>query len=383
VKKSGGPLSGIKIVEIASAGPGPFAAMLLSDLGAEIIRVDRPESIEVARPADFVLTRGRRSVVVDLQAEGGAAVVLRLAESADVLIEGFRPGVAERLGIGPEECQRVNGKLIYGRMTGWGQDGPYASSPGHDINYIAITGLLKAIGGKDQKPSIPLNLLGDFGGGGMLLVVGILAAIVESRISGEGQVIDASMVDGAALLTTSTMGVVSTGKWQDERQSNSLDGGYPYYDVYLTSDDEYMSVGALEPKFYKALMDTLGISDEFPNQYDRTRWPDLRQRLTEIFRSRSREEWSTLAGDASLCLSPVQSFWDAPLNVHNRERGVYIEVDGVVQPAPAPRFSRTPATVQMPPPLPGEHTSSALLDWGFSEGEIVELSHANVIRMRG
>jgi alpha-methylacyl-CoA racemase len=377
-----GPLVGMRVVEIAGMGPGPFAAMLFADLGAEVIRIERPASVEGPRAQDFLLQRGRPSVAVDLQAPDGPALVLRLVKSADALIEGFRPGVAERLGIGPDACLAVNRRLVYGRMTGWGQDGPYASAPGHDINYIAPTGALKAIGRQGGKPAPPLNLIGDFGGGGMLLAVGVLAAVIEARQSGLGQVVDAAMVDGAALLTTGFFSFTAAETWQDQLQSNWLDGGVPYYDVYETADDQYVAVGALERHFYEALLEELGLLSEFPDQYDRARWPDLRLRLTEAFRTRTRDEWASLTGHVGLCLSPVHSFYDAPSNLHAKHRSAYVEVDGVVQPAPAPRFSRTPGSIRMGPPLPGENTVEALLDWGLSEEDVAELRSTRTIRTR-
>ena len=377
-----GPLSDLRVVELASVGPGPFAAMVLADLGADVIRIERPEAVASGHSTDFLLYRNRRSVAVDLKQRDAAGLVLRLVKSADVLIEGFRPGVAERLGIGPERCLSVNPRLVYGRVTGWGQEGPYAAAPGHDINYIAATGVLKAIGRASGKPAPPLNLVGDFGGGGMLVVVGVLAAVLEARRGGLGQVVDAAMVDGAALLTTHTLSLMATGGWQEGLERNVLDGAYPLYDLYLTADDEYVAVGALEPRFREALLDQLGLGSEFPARIDRSDWPRLRQQLTEVFGSKTREEWAALAGDSQLALSPVHSFSDAPANPHNRERGTYVEVDGVHHPAPAPRFSRTPAANPTGAPLPGADAAEALSAWGIEADVIADLVRAGTVRTR-
>jgi alpha-methylacyl-CoA racemase len=326
--------------------------------------------------------RNRPSVAVDLKHHDAAQLVLRLVEPADVLIEGFRPGVAERLGIGPEQCHAVNRGLVYGRITGWGQDGPYAGAPGHDINYIAVTGVLKSIGRACGKPAPPLNLLGDFGGGGMLLIVGVLAALFESRRSGLGQVVDAAMVDGAALLTTYIMSLIAHGGWEEGLERNVLDGANPFYDLYPTSDGQYVAIGALEPRFRAALLDRLGLPNEFPDDIDRKDWSRIRERLTAVFRARTREEWSALAGDTQLSLSPVHSFTEAPANPHNRGRGTYVEVDGIAQPAPAPRFSRTPAATPTAAPLPGANAMDALGAWGLDTEEIAGLVRARVVHTR-
>lgn len=377
-----GPLSDLRVVELASVGPGPFAAMVLADLGADVIRLERPQAVASGQSTDFLLYRSRPSVAVDLKHEMAAPLVLRLVESADALIEGFRPGVAERLGVGPEQCLSANPALVYGRVTGWGQDGPYAAGPGHDINYIAVTGILSAIGRAGGKPAPPLNLVGDFGGGGMLVVVGVLAAVLEARRSGLGQVVDAAMVDGAALLTTYTRSLMANGGWQEGLERNVLDGAYPLYDLYSTADGEYVAVGALEPRFRQALLDQLGIGGEFPGEIDRSEWPRLRQRLTEVFGSKTRQEWAALAGDSQLSLSPVHSFSDAPANPHNRARRTYVEVDGVHHPAPAPRFSRTPAATPTGAPLPGADAAEALGAWGFEGSEIAALVRAGAVRTR-
>jgi alpha-methylacyl-CoA racemase len=362
-----GPLQGLKVVEIAGIGPGPFAAMLLADLGAEVIRVDRPGGGGLSLGERDVLNRGRRSVAVDLKHPGGAEVVLRLAERADVLIEGYRPGVAERLGIGPRDCLDRNPKLVYGRMTGWGQDGPLAPTAGHDIAYIAVTGALHAIGRADGPPQVPLNLVGDFGGGSMYLVAGILAALWEAARSGRGQVVDAAIVDGTAHLAAILHGFVSLGLWRDRRGTNLLDTGAPYYDVYETSDGEYMAVGAIEPQFFAALVDLLGIADRVPEQNDRERWPELRALIAEAFRARTRQEWTRVFDGSDACVAPVLAAKEAAGHPHLAARGTLVERDGITQPAPAPRFSRTAAELGLPPCGPGAHTREALEAWGFQD----------------
>jgi alpha-methylacyl-CoA racemase len=362
-----GPLQGLKVVEIAGIGPGPFAAMLLADLGAEVIRVDRPGAVRLSLGEKDVLNRGRRSVAVDLKHPGGAEVVLRLAEQADVLIEGYRPGVAERLGIGPDVCLARNPRLVYGRMTGWGQDGPLAASAGHDIGYVAVTGTLHAIGRAGGPPQVPLNLVGDFGGGSMYLVVGILAALWEAERSGRGQVVDAAIVDGTAHLSAILHGFVSLGMWSDRRGTNLLDTGAPYYDVYETSDGEHMAVGAIEPQFFAALVQRLGIADRAPEQNDRERWPELRAMIGEVFRTRTRQEWTAVFDGTDACVAPVLSAKEAPRHPHLAARGTLVERDGLTQPAPAPRFSRTAAELGLPPCGPGAHTREALAAWGFED----------------
>ncbi len=369
-----GPLAGIKVVEIAGIGPGPFCAMLLSDLGADVVRVDRPGGRGVvAGPARDLLNRGRRSVSVDLKHPDGPGVVLRLAERADALVEGFRPGVAERLGIGPDACLERNPRLVYGRMTGWGQEGPLAHSAGHDIDYIAVAGALHPIGAPDAPPPPPLNLVADFGGGGMLLAFGIAAALVERERSGRGQVIDAAMVDGAALLTTMFHGMLATGGWTDERSANLLDGGAPFYASYATADGGHVAVGALEPQFFAELVARTGIDFPPEAQYDATRWDELRKLLTAAFASMTRAEWAGILEGTDACVAAVLPLSEAPDHPHNAARQVFVEVAGVTQPAPAPRFSRTPGAIQGPPARPGEHTEQALADWGFAPGEIATL----------
>jgi alpha-methylacyl-CoA racemase len=379
-----GPLEGVSVVEIGGLGPGPFCAMMLADMGADVLRVDRASSVtpreEYDWPPDYLLNRGRRSVGVDLKQPEGVEVVLRLAERADVLIEGYRPGVAERLGIGPDACRERNARLVYGRMTGWGQDGPYARHPGHDINYISLSGALHAIGRAGGPPAPPLNLVGDFGGGGMLLAVGVLAALIEAGRSGTGQTVDAAMIDGSALLATMFYGMQDMGQWGGGRGANLLDGGAPFYDVYETSDRRYVSIGAMEAKFYANLLAALGLDGEpLPEQYDKSSWPEMKRRLTEIFKTRTRAEWCERLEDAEVCFAPVLDFDEAREFGQNRERGVFVEYDGVVQPAPAPRFARTPSAIASPPPAPGEHTREGLADWGFSREELDRLADAGAI----
>jgi alpha-methylacyl-CoA racemase len=363
-----GPLTGLRIVELAGLGPGPFCAMMLADMGAEVIRVDRPDSSPPTpeRTTAEVLNRGRRSIAVDLKSPGGAEVVLALAERADGLIEGFRPGVVERLGIGPDVCQARNPRLVYGRMTGWGQSGPYAAAPGHDINYIALAGALWPVGRRTDPPVPPLNLVGDYGGGGMVLAFGMVCALYEARHSGLGQVIDAAMVDGTAALTAIVHGLRAAGEWLDEREANLVDGGAHFYGVYETADGGYISIGSIEPRFYGELLRRIGLGDaELPEQNDRAAWPELRRRLQEVFLTQTRDEWCRLLEGAEVCFAPVLSPAEAPAHPHNVARGTFVEVAGVVQPAPAPRFSRTPGAVRRPPARPGEHTDEILAELGL------------------
>jgi len=374
-----GPLEGVRVVEIAGIGPGPFCAMLLADMGAEVVRVDRPAA-EDSPGLPQLLGRGRRSLVVDLKHERGAEVVLRLAASADALIEGFRPGVAERLGIGPDVCLARNPRLVYGRMTGWGQDGPLRHAAGHDIDYIAVAGALHPIGQQGRAPVPPLNLLGDYGGGGLLLAFGIACGLLEARRSGQGQVIDAAIVDGAALLTTMVHELAPLGLWNERRGTNLLDGGAPFYGVYETADGEHMAVGALEPKFYAELLGRLGLdAGDLPAPADRARWPQLRERLAAVFRTRTRAEWCELLEGSDACVAPVLRPSEAPAHRHNLERGTFVPVGGSPQPAPAPRFSRTPPTPPSPPPAPGQHTDEVLAAWGFDAAEIAGLRGAGAV----
>lgn len=372
-----GPLMGIRVVEMAGIGPGPFAGMLLSDLGAEVIRVDRPGGGGTlgANPAD-VTGRGRRSIAVNLKHADGVEAVLRLVEKADLLIEGFRPGVMERNGLGPEVCLERNPRLIYGRMTGWGQEGPLAQTAGHDINYLALSGALSAIGRADGGPVPPLNLVGDYGGGSMFLLLGLLAALVERQQSGRGQVVDAAITDGVAALMANQYGFAALGLVDAQRQNNILDGGAHYYDTYECSDGKWISIGAIEPQFYTLLLDRLGIPlDEagLEAHYDRERWPELKARLAGLFRRRSRDEWCALLEGTDACFAPVLDMDEAVAHPHNRARGSYVERDGVVQPAPAPRFSRTPGSIQGPPVGAGEHTDAILADLGYSDAEVTAL----------
>lgn len=369
-----GPLSGLRVIEVGSIGPGPFCAMLLSDLGADVIRLDRTTGSGLVGPnADFrteLLHRGRRSVAVDLKNPGGPEVVLSLVDRADVLIEGFRPGVTERLGIGPEICAERNPALIYGRMTGFGQDGPLAQAVGHDINYVALSGALSMIGRSGEPPTPPLSLVGDFGGGGMILALGILGALYERQRSGLGQVIDASMVEGAALLATAFFGFSQTGTWNRERGTNIVDSGAPYYDAYETADGKWLSVGAMEPHFYADLVSLLGIGVQLPDQNDQSQWPAMKKVFADAVRTRTRDQWMAAAEGLTPCIAPILEFDEAPQHPHNRARGSFVTVDGLVQPGPAPRFSRTAATVDRRPPIPGEHTAQALASWGLSATDV-------------
>ncbi len=376
-----GPLKGIRIVEIGSIGPGPFCAQMLADMGADVIRVDRKGAAGDQIGGKFnILHRNRRSVTVDLKKPEGVETVLRLVEKADALIEGFRPGVTERLGIGPVVSLKRNPKLVYGRMTGWGQDGPLAEAAGHDINYIALSGALHAIGLNDQAPVPPLNLVGDFGGGGLILAFGIVCAILETRKSGKGQIIDTSMVDGSAALMGMFFGFHAAGVWSEKRGVNLLDGGAHFYGTYETADGKWVSIGSIEPQFYKLLLEHAGIEDPaFDNQMDFQKWPELKEKLAAIFKTKTRDEWCEIMEGTDVCFAPVLSFSEVQQHPHNAARKTFIEVDGVVQPAPVPRFSRTKPEVKMGPPAPGEHNESALSDWGFQEDEIKSLIDAEVI----
>jgi alpha-methylacyl-CoA racemase len=378
-----GPLSGVRIVEIAGIGPGPFCAMMLADLGAEVLRVDRAERARLPRPDGpnlDLLNRGRRSVAVDLKSPAGVEVVLRLVEKADALIEGFRPGVMERLGLGPDVCLARNPGLVFGRMTGWGQDGPLAKAAGHDLNYIALTGALHAIGRADSPPPPPLNLVGDFGGGGLMLAYGILAALLERARSGKGQVVDAAMVDGAAALMAIIYGAHASGWWRDERAANMLDGGAHFYDCYETKDGRYVSIGSIEPQFYAQLLELTGLKGEpLPHQMDRSSWPKLKERLAAIFKTRTRDEWCDLMEGTDVCFAPVLSLAEAPEHAHMKARNTFVEVEGVRQPGPAPRFSRTPGVIERPPAHAGEHTDEALADWGFPSADVAQLRNSGAI----
>jgi alpha-methylacyl-CoA racemase len=365
-KPGQGPLSGVRVVELAGIGPGPFAAMLLADLGADVVRVDRPGGPGLAiDPAYDVTNRNKRSIVVDLKAPDGPARVLDLAERADILVEGYRPGVAERLGVGPEQCRARNPRLVYGRMTGWGQDGPLAHRAGHDVAYIALTGTLGMIGRPDEPPAVPANLLGDYAGGSLYLVVGVLAALHHARATGTGQVVDAAIVDGAAHLSAMIHGMLAAGGWQDRRAANLLDGGCPYYGTYETADGGYMAVGALEGRFYEEFLRLLGLADLADARKDWTRWGELRERVAAGFRSRTRAQWTELFEGTDACVAPVLSLREAPHHPHLAARGTFTDHGGITQPAPAPRFSATPTTVRTGPALPGADTESGVRDWGI------------------
>ncbi|WP_399933187.1 CaiB/BaiF CoA transferase family protein [Streptomyces kanamyceticus] len=359
-----GPLAGVRVVELAGIGPGPFAAMLLADLGADVVRVDRPGGGGLAvDPAYDVTNRNKRSVVVDLKAPDGAAQVLGLAERADVLIEGYRPGVAERLGVGPEACHARNPRLVYGRMTGWGQEGPLAPRAGHDIAYIAITGTLGMIGNEGEPPAIPANLVGDYAGGSLYLVVGVLAALTHARAGGEGQVVDAAIVDGASHLSAMIHGMLAAGGWQDRRGANLLDGGCPFYGTYETSDGGHMAVGALEQQFYDEFIALLGLTEVAPARKDMSRWGELREAVAARFKERTREEWTEVFESSDACVAPVLSLREAPAHPHLAARGTFTDHGGITQPAPAPRFSATPTRVRTGPARPGADTADVARDW--------------------
>jgi alpha-methylacyl-CoA racemase len=373
-----GPLAGVRIIEMAGIGPGPFCGMMLSDMGAEVIRVDRKSAVDlgVEMPRQFnVLNRGRRSIALDLKTPEGIAAVKRIATKCDALIEGFRPGVMERLGLGPDELLRCNSRLVYGRITGWGQTGPVASAAGHDINYISLTGMLHAIG-RSGPPSPPLNLVGDFGGGAMYLAFGVVCALLEARSSGKGQVIDAAMVDGAASLGAAIFGLRGAGLWNENRADNILDSGAPWYDVYETADGKYISIGAIEERFFNLLLEKLDLRAPELRNRDRSNWSRLRTVLTDAFRTRTRADWCKLMEGSDICFAPVLTMDEAPAHPHMRERGVFREIDGVIQPGPAPRFSRTKPEVRSAPAAVGEHTDEILAEFGFSDEEIDRLSAA-------
>lgn len=378
-----GPLVGLKVLEVGGVGPAPFCAMLLADLGAEVIRIDRKESSESGLPVERrfePLFRGRRSLALDLKKDSAKEVIRRLSRDCDVLIEGFRPGVMERLELGPDVLMKINPRLVYGRMTGWGQTGPLAQAPGHDINYIALTGALHAIGDQNGPPQVPLNLVGDFGGGSMFLALGILSALFESRFSGKGQVVDAGMIDGATSLMTMTYGLLASGYWKDERGVNRLDSGAPWYGVYETSDGLHVAIGSNEARFYKATVALLGLSVEaLPDQHDQAGWPAMKAAFTQAFRSKTRNQWCAIFEGTDTCLSPVLSMSEAMRHPHQIARGNFVECDGVMQPAPAPRFSRTPPAIQRPPAKVGEHNEEILVQWGFDQNEITQLRNSGAI----
>lgn len=370
-----GPLAGLRVVEMAGVAPAPFACTVLADLGADVVRVDR------ARPGADVfsvrgdpLARSRRSIGVDVKSAAGRDVVLRLVDRADVFVEGYRPGVAERMGLGPDVCLDRNPRLVYGRLTGWGQDGPLAPVAGHDINYIGIAGVLEGIGRSGERPVPPLNVVGDFGGGGLLLAMGVVAALYERETSGRGQVVDAAMVDGAALLTTQLHGLRAAGLWGGGRGENLLDGGAPFYDTYQAADGRYVALGALEERFWSALVDVLGLdAASLPDRHNPANWPALREVMAAKIATRPRDEWAKLAEGTDACLTPVLTPWEAPAHAQNRARSTFVDVAGVPQPAPAPRFDRTPAGSPTPPSKPGADTESVLTELGLAEDEIAAL----------
>lgn len=375
-----GPLTGFQIIELAGIGPGPFCGMMLADMGAEVIRVDRAGSS--SRRNIDVLNRGRKSIAVDLKSPAGKELVLKLCESADGLFEGFRPGVTERLGIGPEECLGRNEKLVYGRMTGWGQDGPMANAAGHDINYIALSGALGAIGNQGVKPVPPLNLVGDFGGGGMLLAFGMVCGMLEAQKSGKGQVVDSAMVDGAATLMSMFFTMRAAGIWKDERASNMLDGGAHFYDTYETSDGGYISLGSIEPQFYALLVEKAGLdAEDFSAQMDQSRWPEFKEKLTTVFKSKTRDEWCDIMEGSDVCFAPVLGLGEVADHPHNKARGTFVEMDGVVQPAPSPRFNRTKPALTHSSRIPGQDGREVLLGAGLSDSEVDELISQKVVTL--
>lgn len=375
-----GPLKGTKIIELGGIGPSPFCGQMLSDMGAEIIRVDRKGYQGLYAYQFDVMNRNRKSVCLDLKNPEGIETVLKLVEKADVLQEGFRPGVMESLGLGPDICLKRNPKLVYGRMTGWGQEGPLSQAAGHDINYISLSGVLHAIGPKDRKPVPPLNIVGDFGGGGMMLAFGIVCALLETKQSGKGQVIDAAMTDGSAALMSLFYGLQAAGLWSDKRGENLLDGGAHFYDTYETSDGKWISIGAIEPQFYTLLLELAEIDDpEFEQQMDVLKWPDNQNKLEALFKTKTRDQWCEIMEGTDICFAPVLSLEEAIHHPHNVSRNTFIEINGLPQPAPAPRFSRTIPEIQSPPPAPGEHTETVLLDWGIHEDYILKLKDKNVI----
>ncbi len=378
-----GPLTGVKVLELAGIGPGPFAAMLLADMGADVVRVHRSQSVENGfDPGGIpVMDRNRRSIGVDLKNPAGVETVLRLVESADGIIEGFRPGVTERLGVGPDVCLARNPRLVYGRMTGWGQDGPLAQAAGHDINYIALAGALAHLGRVGQKPTPPINLIGDFGGGGMFLAFGMVCAMLEARTSGSGQVVDAAMVDGAAVLMSFVWGMRAYGAFSETRGTNLLDTGAPHYDTYETSDGKFIALGALEAQFYAEFLEKSGlVSEGLPPVTDQSAWPVLRERFTELFLSRTCAEWCEIFEGSDACFAPVLPMSEVASHPHIAERGTIVEFDGLLQPAPAPRFSRTPGEIRSAAATPGQHTDEVLVEWGIPAAEIAELRAGGAVR---
>src|SRR5689334_22195524 len=382
-----GVLSGYRVIELAGIGPAPMCAMLLSDMGADVIRIDRQADAGLGVQVQTkysLLNRGRRSVALDLKRPEATDTVLRMVEKADALIEGFRPGVMERLGLGPDECLARNPKLVYGRMTGWGQEGPLAQAAGHDINYIALAGALYCIGRRGEAPVPPLNLDGDFGGGALYLALGVVAGLLEAQKSGKGQVVDAAMVDGVASLMTAIYGMRGSGIWSNNRGENILDTGAHYYEVYETRDGQHVCIGSIETKFYEELLERSGLkNEELPRQNDREAWPKMKERLKALFLTKTRDEWCKIMEGTDICFAPVLSMDEAPKHPHNRQRETFVVENGVTQPAPAPRFSRTPSAIQRPPSVPGEHTEEALRDWGFSSTDLAQLRNCGAIGSSG
>ena len=385
-----GPLAGVRVIELAGMGPGPFAAMMLADMGADVIRVDRsagdaelPDTERRVRgqdPSRYVMHRGRRSIAVDLKHPRAGDLILRMVECSDVLIEGFRPGVAERLGLSPDACLARNPRLVYGRMTGWGQDGPLAPRAGHDINYIALSGALANFAREGQAPVPPVNLVGDMGGGGLMLAFGVVCAVLHASRSGRGQVVDAAIVDGSAALTAMLYGLLAQGRWTSTPGTNFADTGAPYYDVYETADGRHVAVGAIEPRFYNVLLQQLGLSPEDEReQNDRATWPEKKRLFARIFRTRTRDEWAEVFAATDACVTPVLSLDEAARHPHNQARGTFTELDGITQPAPAPRFSATRARLTRRPPVPGEHTDEVLAELGFKPDEIADYRDARII----
>ncbi|MEV6697472.1 CaiB/BaiF CoA-transferase family protein [Streptomyces sp. NPDC051453] len=376
-----GPLAGVRVIELGGIGPGPFAGMILADLGAEVIRVDRP--VEHGRPsAHPILHRSRRSITVDLKNPRGVETVLRLVEGADALIEGFRPGVTERLGLGPEDCQERNSRLVYGRMTGWGQDGPLAQAPGHDINYIAVAGALSAVGPADGDPVVPLNLFGDMGGGGMLLALGISAALFSAKVTGQGQVVDAAMTDGTAIQLALLQGLLRTGRWTEGRESNLFDGAAPFYRAYRCADGTHMAVGCVEPQFYAATLRILGLTEDplFAKQLDKDAWPRMSKRLAEVFATRTREEWTADFDGTETCVTPVLDWTEAATHPHNAVRGTYrLTPEGYPEPGTAPRFLGTPSAEPRPAAVTGSHTDEVLAEAGLDAAGLAALRAEGVI----
>jgi len=381
-----GPLSGVRVIEMVGIGPCPFAAMMLADMGAEVIRIDRKAKPGEDNPYPVlgtrhdVMARGRRSLAIDLKSAPGRQAVLQLVDKADVLLEGFRPGVMERLGLGPDVCLERNPKLVMGRVTGWGQAGPLAQAAGHDINYVALSGLLYAMGRADSPPAPPLNLVGDFGGGGMMLAFGVVCAVLEARRSGQGQVVDAAMTDGAALLGAMMYGLRGAGSWSGQREGNLLDGGAPFYDTYACRDGKFISLGAIEPQFFATLLSLTGQHDPlFTKRWNKAHWPELKERLAALFATRTRDEWCRLLEGTDVCFAPVLDLEEAPRHPHNAARRTFVEIDGVTQPAPAPRFSRTAPGTPHPPSSPGADSEAILADWGFTAAAIEALKSREVI----